>query len=132
MHTIHGVVPGLAHKISRLVYHDAWFSALKEQICSSRLSTIDHDPPPSSPSPRAPRRFKSRFTDNDACALANPVNSLLVHAVTLTITPSSLDGAGNVHVSTVNQLSPFIERLNVRAWFEFFESKIKEDEIIDG
>lgn len=40
-------------------------SARKEQICSSHLSTIDHAPASNLDSP----------ADNDACALANPVNS---------------------------------------------------------
>lgn len=65
------------------------------------LSTIDHD---SRPPSRASRRFKSRFTDNDAW-LTNPVNS----------SPSPL----SLESFTVDQLSSRLSSLNV-AWFEFF------------
>ena len=70
--------------IASLSMHD---SAHKEQICSLHLSTIDHE------RVRAPRRGSPGAsnldspTDNDAGALANAVNSLLVHAAISPLNP---------------------------------------------
>lgn len=70
--------------IASLSMHD---SAHKEQICSLHLSTIDHEP--ARPAARlvvlpGASNLDSP-TDNDACALASAVNSLLEHAADATL-----------------------------------------------